>query len=559
MHEKVISQTVSEVKPNEADDVWNSVDAFGDKLHGNGQSELQLGVFNRSEQKSVEKNEHDHPSDHQIAIFHDLSQTGRPSDRASQPDPQCNGTSESATQFDTADEFEPTLVDGTSQPSEVVSELEHISVNGTPKSDQRSEVVNISQLETDECSQSSARYDETNKIEFIPAGIDQSAMCIDDTSQSATRCGGACQCKAVCNKRCQLKLLSRGAIETKDEYDFEKLSEVSDMVFHMTGDLKHQSVIGNQPDSRTNKAIESFGECEQFDINTSEGDSQTTNDYKNGLLKLASFPGSPEISGEPGELEGLSKEESEEITTGNKMTGFKSNSQTATIDTSDSKPDTMDTNNNSEHQKMTRESWRFCGLEFAPLFIPTSRRLQTASVMWYCCMFNILPVLYILVFLALLVTPLFFVSLGYATFIIYDVFIKKTSSRGGRRKRWMRNLAMWRYFKDYFPARLIKTTDLRSDCNYLFGYHPHGVIGCGALAGFGTEALGFTSLFPGITPYLMTLKLNFYLPVVRFFLLCNGELSSTKYQYTHARIKVNKVIFIFLSMNDKEHFCKNIA
>ena len=41
------------------------------------------------------------------------------------------------------------------------------------------------------------------------------------------------------------------------------------------------------------------------------------------------------------------------------------------------------------------------------------------------------------------------------------------------------------------------------------GYHPHGVLGYGAIAAFGTDVLKFPEIFPGLTPRLITLKLNF--------------------------------------------------
>ena len=34
---------------------------------------------------------------------------------------------------------------------------------------------------------------------------------------------------------------------------------------------------------------------------------------------------------------------------------------------------------------------------------------------------------------------------------------------------------------------LVKTQDLPSDRRYVFGYHPHGIIGVGAIGSFATE------------------------------------------------------------------------
>jgi 2-acylglycerol O-acyltransferase 2 len=62
----------------------------------------------------------------------------------------------------------------------------------------------------------------------------------------------------------------------------------------------------------------------------------------------------------------------------------------------------------------------------------------------------------------------------------------------------------------------------------VFGYHPHGIIGTGAVATFGTEASGFSKAFPGITPHLLTLTSNFRLPLYRDLILAQGICSVSK-------------------------------
>ncbi|KAK5104746.1 diacylglycerol O-acyltransferase 1 [Lithohypha guttulata] len=63
---------------------------------------------------------------------------------------------------------------------------------------------------------------------------------------------------------------------------------------------------------------------------------------------------------------------------------------------------------------------------------------------------------------------------------------------------------------------------------YIFGYHPHGIISHGAFAAFGTEALGFSDLFPGITNTLLTLDSNFRIPFYRDYALALGLGSVSK-------------------------------
>lgn len=78
---------------------------------------------------------------------------------------------------------------------------------------------------------------------------------------------------------------------------------------------------------------------------------------------------------------------------------------------------------------------------------------------------------------------------------------------------------MFRWFARYFPVTLHKTADLDPKGNYLFGYHPHGIFGFGAVTSFGTNAIGFDEMFPGLIPHVLTLHNNFYTPFYREYLM----------------------------------------
>ncbi len=49
----------------------------------------------------------------------------------------------------------------------------------------------------------------------------------------------------------------------------------------------------------------------------------------------------------------------------------------------------------------------------------------------------------------------------------------------------------------YFPAKLIKTADLDPAGRYIFACYPHGISAISAWVNFGTDATGFSRLFPG--------------------------------------------------------------
>ena len=73
--------------------------------------------------------------------------------------------------------------------------------------------------------------------------------------------------------------------------------------------------------------------------------------------------------------------------------------------------------------------------------------------------------------------------------------------------RWFNGSAWisswWVNFREYFPITLYKTKELKPDGKYIFGYHPHGIIGLGAFSTFATNGSGFNELFPGIRVHLV--------------------------------------------------------
>jgi len=112
-------------------------------------------------------------------------------------------------------------------------------------------------------------------------------------------------------------------------------------------------------------------------------------------------------------------------------------------------------------------------------------------------------------------------------FLVYVVWCwtwdTKASKTGRRFWLALRHRRFWRHFAAYFPISLRRDgPELDPNKNYLFGYHPHGIISVGALCNFGTCATGFHKLFPGIDIRLLTLESNFRIPLFREYLLGLG-------------------------------------
>uniref|UniRef100_A0A8C3AFZ1 Acyltransferase n=1 Tax=Cyclopterus lumpus TaxID=8103 RepID=A0A8C3AFZ1_CYCLU len=131
----------------------------------------------------------------------------------------------------------------------------------------------------------------------------------------------------------------------------------------------------------------------------------------------------------------------------------------------------------------------------------------------------------ILLFLYLLFTRFWLVSVLYAVWWFFDY---DTPARGGRRVSMVCELKMWKYMRDYFPIKLVKTADLDPRHNYILGFHPHGVLVAGAFTNFCTYTTGFRQLFPGLTSYLLMLPLWFRAPFFRDYIMCAGLIPSDK-------------------------------
>ncbi|SJL07119.1 related to diacylglycerol acyltransferase type 2b [Armillaria ostoyae] len=161
-------------------------------------------------------------------------------------------------------------------------------------------------------------------------------------------------------------------------------------------------------------------------------------------------------------------------------------------------------------------------VDFVPSRVPLQRRLQMTAVASWSVLFVLLTCL----FLYLCSFPPLWPLL--ALYHIWVHYIDKASIHGGRPSKWFRDFVCWKYFADYYPISLMKEADLPADRTYIFGYHPHGIIGMGAMATFATEATGFSKAFPGITPHLLTLSSNFKLPFYRDLIMWMGIASVSK-------------------------------
>lgn len=142
-------------------------------------------------------------------------------------------------------------------------------------------------------------------------------------------------------------------------------------------------------------------------------------------------------------------------------------------------------------------------IEFAPLRIPLHRRIETTAVILFYYSFYFGALAGTCIIVGLFFTSYYPLAVLYLTWAY--IFDSGTPSHGGRRAEFVRRLKIWKYFRNYFPIKLVKTVDLNPEKNYIFGYHPHGILCAGAFCNFATEATDFSTIFPGIVPHLLPL------------------------------------------------------
>jgi len=154
--------------------------------------------------------------------------------------------------------------------------------------------------------------------------------------------------------------------------------------------------------------------------------------------------------------------------------------------------------------------------------VPLERRLQTLGALFWLLS---TPIFACFFFLACALLFSYIPVIGLPLVLVYvtwAILIDKGAEEGGRGSKWVKKWKIWEYLRDFFPAQLINTATLDPSNNYIFCYHPHGILSIGAFICFATEAASFSEKYPGITLKLLTLKMNLWWPFYREYLMSVG-------------------------------------
>ena len=125
----------------------------------------------------------------------------------------------------------------------------------------------------------------------------------------------------------------------------------------------------------------------------------------------------------------------------------------------------------------------------------------------------------VLMFFGCLFSPFVLFALGY---VWWYYRTRESPYKGGFKKRNLRNLRMWQYFRAFFPMHMHKTAEIDPNKNYIFALHPRGVIGASKMAFMGAGSTDFHFKFPGLTPHILTEPSRFRFPLTREILLFSG-------------------------------------
>ncbi|KAI8615166.1 diacylglycerol acyltransferase-domain-containing protein [Chytriomyces sp. MP71] len=156
------------------------------------------------------------------------------------------------------------------------------------------------------------------------------------------------------------------------------------------------------------------------------------------------------------------------------------------------------------------------------LRMPTKRRTETGALLVFMCLVPVCVAVFAEMLLRAYITRL--IALVYLLYILQD----KGHEEGARCSEWVRSWKVWEHLRDFFPISLRAEAILDPSKNYIFCYHPHGIVSMGAFSCFATEACKLSNALPGLNIRLLTLETNFKIPFWRDLLLALNVASVDK-------------------------------
>jgi hypothetical protein len=147
-------------------------------------------------------------------------------------------------------------------------------------------------------------------------------------------------------------------------------------------------------------------------------------------------------------------------------------------------------------------------------------QLKHILVLWFIT----IPVVSAAIIILVVYFGYWYVVLAYLLYIFYE----SRSGLGAKSPNKHRNSFLFNITKEYFDLKIVKTADIPPTSNYIFCYHPHGIVPFGMYAALYSNSCGFDDLYPGISLSLKVHSFFFTFPLVREFCLYFGGQHASK-------------------------------
>ncbi|KAL4109860.1 hypothetical protein PRIC1_001555 [Phytophthora ramorum] len=114
-----------------------------------------------------------------------------------------------------------------------------------------------------------------------------------------------------------------------------------------------------------------------------------------------------------------------------------------------------------------------------------------------------------------------------AMVVLYLPSFFSGAQKTGRGNVWegLRTSSLWGLLNKFLRLKIIREQELDSNKQYIFGFHPHGIIVLSRIAIFGGS---FEDIFPGITYRILGASPMFYIPLGRELCLWMGGVDASR-------------------------------
>lgn len=144
--------------------------------------------------------------------------------------------------------------------------------------------------------------------------------------------------------------------------------------------------------------------------------------------------------------------------------------------------------------------------------------------------------------------------ISYMIWIVYD---RNASIRGGRPIKWVQQWTWWRLMKQYFNHNLRTASSFQLDAakNYIFVHYPHGIFPVGPFASF---VNGYQKLFPNHRVFTTALGIQFWVPVIRELWLSIGavNVSGPSVKYLLKKPKGGNIVSILVGGGEESKYSR---